>query len=101
MVTAGDLRSVALSFEGAEERAHFDRASFRVKRIFATLAPDLQTANLMYGPEEQQFKCMMHPDAFHPVANKWGEKGATTIILENVDLDELHAALELAWKRAI
>ena len=100
MATAEDMERIALSLPGTEARPHFDRTAFRVKRQYATLAPDRLTANLMYTPEEQQFKCMMHPEAFHPVPNKWGEKGATTVILAAVDEAELQAALEIAWKRA-
>ncbi len=100
MATAEDFERIALSFAGTETRPHFDRVAFRVKRHFATLAPDRLTANLMYTPEEQRFKCMMSPEAFHPVPNKWGERGATTVILDKVDEAELTAALELAWKRA-
>ncbi|MCO6186600.1 MmcQ/YjbR family DNA-binding protein [Rhizobium sp. L1K21] len=100
MASAEDLERIAHSLPGTEARPHFDRTAFRVKKHYATLAPDRLTANLMYSPEEQQFKCMMHPEAFFPVPNKWGEKGATTIVLAKVDEEELTAALELAWTRA-
>jgi len=100
MATAEEFIGIALSLNGAATKPHFDRQAFFVKRIFASLAPDRLTANLMFSPDQQQFKCMMHPDAFHPVANKWGEQGATTVILANVDEGMLRSALELAWQRA-
>src|SRR3954471_22061144 len=76
MATAKDLRAIALSLEGTTEAPHFDRAAFKVKRIFATLASDGKSANLMLTPDEQEFKCMMAPDAFAPVPNAWGKRGA-------------------------
>ena len=100
MATAEEFIVIALSLDGAATKPHFDRQAFYVKRIFASLAPDGLTANLMFTPDQQHFKCIMHPNAFHTVANKWGEKGATTVILANVDEDTLQNALELAWQRA-
>ena len=100
MVSAEEFIEIALSFDGAGQKPHFDRQAFHVKRIFASLAPDKQTANLMLTPDEQQFKCMMHPEIFYPVANKWGEKGATTVILSKADPESVRDAVELAWQRA-
>lgn len=100
MVSAEQFVEIALSFQGARAKPHFDRQAFHVKRIFASLAPDKLTANLMLTPDEQQFKCMMYPEAFHPVPNRWGEKGATTAILAELDEIVLREALELAWQRA-
>ncbi len=36
--------------------------------------------------------------AFFPLPNKWGEKGATTVILDAVTEEELREALERAWE---
>ena len=66
MATGKDLRRLALSLEGTTEAPHFDRAAFKVTRIYATLAADGKTANLKLSPEEQEFKCMLAPDAFSP-----------------------------------
>ena len=67
MATASDLRRAALVLEGTTEHPHFDRAAFKVARIYATLASDRRTVNLKISPEEQEFKCMLAPDAFSPV----------------------------------
>jgi len=53
MATARDLRRIALSLEGTTEAPHFDRTAFKVRRIYATLAADGRTANLMFTPDEQ------------------------------------------------
>lgn len=98
MATDEDFERIALSLPGTEARPHVDRTAYRVRRIFATLAPDRLTANLMYGPSDQKRFCAEHPDAFAPLPNKWGEKGATTVILAAVTEEELRHALERAWE---
>jgi hypothetical protein len=101
MATAKDLRRIALSLQGTTEAPHFDRAAFKVARIYATLAADGRTANLMFTRDEQEFKCMMAPEAFAPVPNAWGRKGATTVTLSKVGTAELKSALEMAWRHAV
>ena len=101
MSTGKDLRRVALSLQGTTEAPHFDRTAFRAKRIYVTLAADEKTANFMFSPEEQEFKCMMAPEAFAPVPNAWGKRGATTAILSKLTIAELEDALRAAWRRAM
>jgi len=101
MSTGKDLRRVALSLHGTTEAPHFDRTAFRAKRIYVTLAADEKTANFMFTPEEQEFKCMMAPEAFAPVPNAWGKRGATTAILSKLTIAELEEALRTAWRRAM
>jgi hypothetical protein len=101
MSTGRDLRRLALSLEGTTEAPHFDRTAFRVRRIYVTLAADRKSANFMFTPEQQTFKCMMAPEAFAPVPNAWGKRGATTAILSKLTLAELDDALRTAWSRAV
>jgi hypothetical protein len=101
MSTGKDLRRVALSLAGTTEAPHFDRTAFRVKRIYVTLAADEKTRNFMFTPQEQEFKCMMAPEAFAPVPNAWGKRGATTAILSKLTIVELEDALRAAWRRAM
>ena len=101
MAKASDLRRIALSLEGTSEAPHFDRAAFKVKRIYATLAADGKTANLKLDPDEQEFKCMLAPEVFAPVPNAWGKQGWTTVILAKASAAELRAALEMAWLHAV
>jgi hypothetical protein len=100
MASVKDLRRIALSLEGTTEAPHFDRVAFKVARIYVTLASDGRTANFMFTPDEQEFKCMMAPDAFIPVPNAWGKKGATTATLSKLKPAELKNALEMAWAHA-
>jgi len=100
MSSVKDLRRIALSLEGTTEAPHFDRVAFKVARIYVTLAADGRTTNFMFTPDEQEFKCMMAPDAFVPVPNAWGKKGATTATLSKLKPAELKNALEMAWAHA-
>ena len=101
MATAKDLRRVALSLPGTVEAPHFDRAAFKVKRIYATLTADGETANLKFRPDEQEFKCMLAPEVFAPVPNAWGKQGWTTLTLSKATIADVCAALEMAWAHAV
>ena len=95
MATARDLRRIALSLEGTSEAPHFDRAAFKVARTYVTLAQD-GTANFKFTPDEQEFKCMLAPEAFSPVPNAWGKQGWTTARLAKLSVAELRTRLE--WR---
>lgn len=101
MATAKDFRRLALSLQGTTESPHFEWTAFKVRRIYATLAPDGRTANLMLTPDEQAVKCVVAPDAFAPVPNAWGARGATTARLSALTVEELRSALVTAWHRAL
>jgi hypothetical protein len=101
MATAKDFRRVALSFDGPVAAPHFDRTAFKVKRIYATLTADGTTANFMFTPDEQALKCSVAPNAFRPVSNAWGQRGATTGRLAALSVDELRNALTTAWQHAL
>jgi YjbR len=91
---------MALALDGTSEAPHFDRAAFKVARIYVTLAGDGKTANFKFTPDEQEFKCMMAPDAFAPVPNAWGKQGWTTATLSALRKADLQSALATAWRHA-
>jgi hypothetical protein len=101
MATGEDLRRLALALDGTSEAPHFDRAAFKVARIYVTLAADGRTANFKFTPDEQDFKCMMLPEAFSPVPNAWGQQGWTTADLAHLSTADLTGALEMAWRHAL
>lgn len=101
MATGEDLRRMALSLEGTSEAPHFDRAAFKVARTYVTLAADRRTANFKFTPDEQEFKCMLAPEAFAPVPNAWGRQGWTIADLSKLSADELKNALKIAWGHAL
>ena len=100
MASDTDLRRMALALAGTIEAPHFDRAAFKVARIYATLAADGRTANFKFTPDEQEFKCMLAPDAFAPVPGGWGTQGWTTATLAAMSAAQLQDALEMAWRHA-
>lgn len=100
MPTADDFREAALSLAGTIEAPHFDRTAFKVAHIFATLAADGLTANLMLKPEEQALKVSLHPEAYSPVPGGWGRRGVTTVQLDSISMTELEQGLLIAWQSA-
>lgn len=100
MITAEEFKDMALSFPGTGQKPHFDRVGFHIigKRMFATYLPADNTANIFLTPEEQAIFCKMDSAHIFPVANKWGEKGATTFILNSVDRDFVSEALLSAYE---
>lgn len=101
MASAADLRQLALSLPGTSEAPHFDRAAFRVDRIYVTLAADGASANFKFTPDEQEFKCQLAPDIFAPIDNGWGRQGWTVANLASATEDDLRAALEMAHAHAV
>lgn len=101
MATGDDLRRIALSLEGTTEAPHFDRTAFKVKRTYATLAPDGTTANLLFSLDEQEWRCTRAPKAFAPVPGGWGRMGFTTATLSALSAAELTDALTTAWRMAL
>lgn len=98
MATAKDFREVALSLEGTVAAPHFDRTAFKARVIFASLAPDGQTANIRFSLDEQEFRCAAQPEAYRRIANKWGAQGWTTATLSALSKEELRVALTSAWR---
>ncbi len=101
MATAKDLRRLALALEGTSDAPHFDRTAFKVARTYVTLAADGKTANFKFTPDEQEFKCMLAPEAFSPVPNGWGKQGWTTATLSKLKVAELQDALAVAHAHAV
>ena len=99
MITREIFTALALSFEGVEEKAHFEGIGFRVpgKRMFATYWEGKKTANLFFTREEQKVFCEIDAQNIYPVPNKWGEKGATTFELAHVSQEILREALLSAY----
>ncbi len=97
MISAARFREIALSMEGAIEVPHMERAAFRTKRrIFATLPPDGQSANLLLDLDRQEAVCDALPEAFSPVPGGWGRMGYTTVDLRAVSEVDLTRVLREA-----
>ncbi|HQU90740.1 MAG TPA: MmcQ/YjbR family DNA-binding protein [Pyrinomonadaceae bacterium] len=90
---------MALEFPGAETVPHFERVGFKAakRRMFATYLGSDNTANIFLTPAEQQTFCRIDKANIFPVPNKWGEKGATTFRIENLDTSIVREALASAY----
>jgi len=101
MPSPDDFRRIALSFPGAEEKAHMGHPDFRVGgKIFATLhAPGKGTGAVMLLPEQQELAMEAEPEAFVPAAGAWGRGGSTLVRLDQVSDEWLGRAVEWAWRK--
>jgi hypothetical protein len=99
MVTAAQMRKLALSLPETEERSHFEQPDFRVRnKIFAGLSQDEQLGTLKLPPELQASLIEAHPDVFFPAAGAWGRSGWTRVTLANAELEMLRPLLREAWR---
>ena len=102
-MTGDEFREMALEFPGTETAPHFDRVAFKVvkRRSFATYFEPDNTANIFLTPDEQDAFCRMDKENIYPVPNKWGEKGATTFVLDRVDASLIREALLSAYNTIV
>lgn len=103
MITGEMFSKMALSFQGTEQKPHFDRIGFAVigKRMYASYLAANNTANVFLTPKEQSVFCKMDRTNIYPVPNKWGEKGATTFDLNKVDREFVMEALLSAYQAVL
>ena len=101
MASADDFRRIALSFPGAEEKAHMGHPDFRVGgKIFATLhGSGSGSGAVVLLPEQQELAMEAEPAAFKPAAGAWGRGGSTLVVLSQVSDDWLERGLEWAWRK--
>lgn len=99
-MTVAEFRRMALSFPEAVESAHMEHPDFRVgERIFATLGyPRAGWAMVKLMPDQQQDFVRAEPKAFVAVKGKWGQRGATNVILKSAKKVRVREALEAAWR---
>jgi hypothetical protein len=103
MLSEKTFTELALSFPGTEQAPHFERIGFKAtgKRMFATYFAPNNTANIFLTLGEQKVFCKMDKANVYPVPNKWGEKGATTFELNNVEKNIVTEALLSAYNETI
>lgn len=99
MITPETVKTMALSFEGTDEKPHFERTAFTVKKkIFATLSLKDKTLNLRFTPQVQFIFCPPGSDVIFPVGNAWGKQGWTTVNLDKANKKLVQSALEEAYR---
>jgi hypothetical protein len=102
-MTGDEFRSMALEFPGTETVPHFERVGFKVakRRMFATYLDKDGTANIFLTPAEQKTFCKIDKKNIFPIPNKWGEKGATTFRIANVEVSIVREALSSAYSDVV
>ena len=99
MITPAEAKTMALSFEGTDEKPHFERTAFTVnKKIFATLSLKDATLNVRFTPQVQFIFCPPNSDIIFPIDNAWGRQGWTTINLHKAAKKLVRSALEEAYR---
>ena len=99
MVSATQLRELALGLPGAEERETWGHPTFRVRdKIFSSMSDDAAIATVKASPEDQAVLVGDDPETFG-IASHVGRYGWTTIRLDRVDPDELRELVVEAWRR--
>ncbi len=96
-MTKNEFMDLALSFPWTEPCPHFERIGFRItgKRMFASYLEKDHSANIFLTPAEQKVFCEI--TGIYPVPNKWGEKGITTFLLDQVPKEIVTEALLSAY----
>jgi hypothetical protein len=98
-MTTDKFRALALSFPDAVESSHMSHPDFRIKgRIFATLGyPDDQHGMVKLTVSQQKRFTKEAPGAFAPCSGKWGQRGATSVLLRLAKTPIVRAAIKLAY----
>jgi hypothetical protein len=101
-MTAEDFRDLALSMQGATERAHMGHPDFRANgRIFCSLHGSDEWGTVKLTPEEQAELMRAHPRVFAPASGAWGRQGWTNVQLDAADTATVRGAVMLAWQNVV
>ena len=98
MVTIPTARKIALQFQEAEEKPHFEKTSFRVrKKIFATM--DIRKKQMVVRLSEVDQSVFSDHDrsVIYPVPGAWGRQGWTIVELKKVRKDMLLDAVTTSY----
>jgi hypothetical protein len=93
------VRRIALALPGVEEGLSYGTPGFRVRgRFLARLWPDGEVLVVKCGDGERDFRLRTDPDAFF-VTDHYRGYPTVLVRLGNVELADLRAVLEQAWRR--
>jgi hypothetical protein len=97
MITDQDVRRIALSLPGAEEKSHIGRPDFRINnRIFATLRRSQSCAVVKLSVADQSALVAMNPETF--AVNSWSHPGWTNISMKHITRREFRNVVHAAWR---
>ena len=97
-MTPDDVRVLALALPETAEQPHFERTSFRVAgKIFATMPPDGESANILLGEEDARVAA----EASDGVELLWWGRrlSGVRVALGTIDRAVVAELLEDAWYR--
>ena len=102
MVTADDVRAIALSLPRAYEALVRDRVKFRVGRIvFLSLSPDETVLGFGYPKEERAALIAAEPEKFHLPIPSDMRYNWVRVWLAAIDCDELHQLIVESWRMTV
>ena len=99
MVNQSFARKMALSLTGVEEKSHFNRPDYRVKKkVFAVLHTETNTMVVKLTLLDQSVFCAYDDEIIYPVPGKWGLKGWTQVQLAKIPKAMFIDLLTTAWR---
>jgi hypothetical protein len=102
MVTADDVRRVALSLPRTEERLVRDRVTFRVGRIvYAAISPDETSMGFGFPKEERAALVAAEPHKFHLPRQSDMRYRWVRVWLAAIDTDEMRELIVEAWRMVV
>lgn len=102
MVTAEDVRTIALSLPRAYEALVRDRVKFRVGRIvFVSLSPDETVMGFGYPKEARDGLIAAEPAKFHLPVPSDLRYNWVRVWLAAIDHDELRELVEDSWRMTV
>jgi len=93
------FRKIALALPEAQEQAHFDTPSFRVRgKIFAQLSTDGLNGLIKLPPERQEWLITTQPEACRAEPGWWGRHGWTWLKWNALASDQLEELITESWR---
>jgi len=94
---------LVLSFPNTEMIQHFNKLAFRItkKKIFASYDFQNNLGNVLLNPKAQATYCSYTSTAIYPVPNKWGAKGWTTLVLDELPVKLIQEVINSAYQQQV
>jgi hypothetical protein len=102
MVTADDVRRVALSLPRTEERMVRDRIKFRVGRlVYISISPDETSMGFAFPKDERAALIAAEPEKFRPPVRSDERYHWVQVWLSAIDQDEMRELVVDAWRMVV
>ena len=102
MVTADDVRHVALSLPRTYEQLVADRVKFKVgPLVYVSIAPDETSMGFAYPKEERAALIVSSPEKFFPPVRSDERYNWVQVWLSAIDHDEMSELVVDAWRMVV